>query len=76
MTSPYAWGLIIQLSAWFIIVNALAYAVHPLFYILENSALSSWAMIVPFAAIDASVYLIKFGGTLNKKNDTAEDNDD
>lgn len=76
MTSPYAWGLIIQLTAWFIIVNALAYAVHPLFYILENSALSSWAMIVPFAAIVASIYLIRFGGTLKGKSDTAEDSDD
>lgn len=76
MAPTYAKGLVIQLTAWFIIANALAYAAYPVFYFLENSSLSSWTLFFPFGAIIFSIYLIKFGGTIKNGDQTTPSSDD
>ncbi len=76
MAPTYGKGLMIQLTAWFIIVNALAYAVHPLSYSIENSNFSSWAQMVPFVAIVANVYMIKLGSNLKTLSETTTGDND
>ncbi len=76
MTPTYGKGLMLQLIAWFIMINAFAYTAHPVSRFLETSSLSSWTLLLPFLIFFIGVYMIKLGGDIKTKDTSAAARDD
>ncbi len=76
MAPTYGKGLMLQLVAWFIMINAFAYTAHPVSRFLETSSISSWTLLLPFIIFFAGAYLIKVGGDIKAKDTTVAGRDE